>query len=117
MTPQEIFNKAYTGVVAQGRASRSGLCAYRLEPGIACGVGHLISDETAKLWDSMANPNITNILNKRAKGTKPWMFKNQYLLTDIQAAHDDCNGSEDFVAEFKSSMHQVAKNYQLSVPS
>lgn len=127
MTPQEIFNKAYIGVVRQGKASTKvdGRCAYRGKNGTACGIGHLIDDKTAGEWDKMADSSIAGIIegSDDRESLPAWVPDNADLLVDIQRAHDDSKDYSDadepeltFVEFFIEDMVTIAAKYNLEIP-
>lgn len=117
MTPQEIFNKVWHHMIAQGKPARQKRleavgCRYLTDDGRKCAVGCLIPEETAKIWDAFESPDIQNILNmatfaetgegdeedfvsyeiaefdKDAAKPPAWMYENNRLLGDLQHAHD-----------------------------
>jgi len=125
MTPQEIFDKAYLGLKAQGRQSKSKgeACAYRGHQGACCGVGFLVTDATAMAWDKRSDASIYSILRDDARegkgpieGVEDWMRKNPELLEHIQDAHDGARewGSEVF--GFEAKFARVAAKFNLTVP-
>lgn len=122
MTPQEIFDKAYIGVVTQGRKSDKGHkgCSYLTEDGLKCGVGHLLDAETAKIWDKYEDSSVgTIVMRDRPDSMVPsWMKvrSNLELLNSIQRAHDNSNGDKDFVFRFKWEMDGIAKENNLTIP-
>lgn len=128
MTPQEIFDKAYIGVMKQGVASvkpsaifnNFTCCAYRgLNGKTACGVGHLIDDETAREWD-MIGSIIDVIYTLEEDDLPPWVVPNKNLLEDIQMSHDDahhCGSDTDpFLTRFHSNMKEAAEKHSLIIP-
>jgi hypothetical protein len=119
MTPQEIFDKAYNGVVGQGCKSKTVAksCAYNGVYGTHCGVGWVISKEAGKQWDRTNSSSIRVILGRnRSKFIEPWMQENKDLLVDIQTAHDDPEYGDNFIADFKNNMEHVAHSYGLKIP-
>jgi hypothetical protein len=128
MTPQEIFDKAYIGVMKQGRASvkpssgsiKSMVCAYRGNDSTACGVGHLVDDETAREWDMIGA--IDDVIAQLDDDLPPWVLNNVRLLQRIQYAHDfaeadNRTGSDKgFTKIFEEKMQLVAQNHILTVP-
>lgn len=127
MTPQEIFNKAFTGVVKQNGPSvrpgtslkNSTVCAYRGENGFACGVGHLVDDETAREWDMIGS--ISDVFRDLEDDLPPWVIDNIMLLEEIQTAHDrayeETRNDDDFIPTFVSWMRAIATRQHLTVPS
>lgn len=121
MTPQEIFDKAYIGVVTQGQPSvKVGKgCVYRGENGNKCAIGHLIDDATAKRWDKYEMSGIGSV-SIRAKIKPDWLDANIKLLENIQAAHDNTYLQEwqetDFVEDYKKQMGYIARENNLTIP-
>lgn len=114
MTPQEIFNTAYTGIIAQGRQSlnKKGDCRYRGPDGLKCAIGHLIDDATAEKWEGIA----ISYINKF--GTPPgWIAENIQLLRMIQDAHDADSEPETFIEEFTAWMEDIATQFNLEIPA
>ncbi len=120
MTPQEMFDKAYLGVIQQGSKSNNpdGSCAYRGQSGNKCGIGHLIPDDLAKAWDKRTNSSILHIRATERFPIPDFIKKNMSLARDLQAAHDTCASYDHhaFLREFKHRMAQVAKDYKLTIP-
>ena len=121
MTPQEIFNTAYLGVLSQGGPSlaSNGYCAYRGKHNRKCGVGWVISDETAAQWDKLTSPDIECILHDQAEELEPWMLESGDILCQIQTAHDNATKESNrrFLRDFKSRMALVAAKHNLTVPA
>ena len=124
MTRQEMFNKAWHGVIAQGGPSNNKAgtgCAYRGEDGKKCGVGHLIDDTTARRWDRSSAPAIGQ---RRASALRAAGLpsEDKDFLRRLQNAHDDAgmdsrfNPSVDFVAQFQANMREVADRFNLTMP-
>lgn len=120
MTPQEMFDKAYLGVIAQGERSEkyNGYCAYRGQNGSKCGIGHLIPDDLAKAWDRRSHSAIAKIKSTKAHPIPDFIKNNLALACAMQAAHDDSPSYDNggFIREFKCRMEQVAKDYKLTIP-
>ena len=120
MTPQEMFDKAYLGVIQQGSKSQNALggCAYRGQSGNKCGIGHLIPDELAKAWDKRINSSISQIKATKAYPIPDFIKNNKALACALQEAHDSSINYEHrvFINEFKFRMEQVAKDYKLTIP-
>lgn len=120
MTPQEMFDKAYLGVIQQGRKSEKDTscgttCAYRGPNGTKCGIGHLIPDDLAKAWDQRTNSSINHIKATKAHPIPDFITNNKMLATAIQEAHDRSE-LQNFLEEFKTSMAFVAENFKLTIP-
>lgn len=126
MTPQEIFDKAYLGVIKQGRkSSNNGSCKYRGPDNTACGVGHLVDDILAEKMDTefenMCGTSIDEIISLAKSNDLEyeipyWMIENTYLLIRIQKAHDAPADDEFFITEFRFNMRNVAEDFQLTIP-
>lgn len=127
MTPQEILNKAYLGVMRQGQPSVSSdgrNCVYRGKNGLKCAVGHLISDEAAVDWDK--NPSTSLGIGQILKydtGNRyieDWMEDNVGLLSNLQLAHDASvtfpNDLEGFTQNFKRRVEKIAFSHGLKLP-
>ena len=119
MTPQEMFNKAYLGVIQQGQKSVKNkghsVCAYRGLNGIKCGIGHLIPDDLAKAWDQSSNSAILLIQATKEHPIPDFIQQNKLLASAIQAAHDN-SAMIDFIEDFKDRMAAVAKDFKLTIP-
>lgn len=138
MTPQEIFDKAFAGIVAQGKpafSDESG-CEYMKEDGSRCAVGVLLDEETAKSWTEAHVGAIDDLMydfrqyhsrmgeeGATYKVTVPqWVIDNVGLLESIQVAHDAsarlvyATSPELWLENFVERMKTVAKNYQLNLP-
>lgn len=120
MTPQEMFDKAYLGVIQQGSKSENAIggCVYRGQSGNKCGIGHLIPDDLAKAWDKRTNSSIAHIRETEAYPIPDFIKNNMALACAMQAAHDYCANYDHyaFIKEFKYRMEQVAKDYKLTIP-
>jgi hypothetical protein len=134
METQEIFDTAFNGVVKQGglavwdNQAKAGICSYRVndELGVrACGIGHLIDDDTAANWDSRQDSSIFTITCASKRHCLPdkymWMVNQRKLLVAIQGAHDTASsvhrgahrlGMQTFCRE----MQKVAVDFDLTVP-
>lgn len=120
MTPQEMFDKAYLGVIQQGRKSEKTTgyghtCAYRGLHGAKCGIGHLIPNDLAKAWDQRTNTSIFRIKATKAHPIPDFITNNKMLAGAIQEAHDRSE-SQNFIEEFKYRMAWVAENFKLTIP-
>lgn len=118
MTPQEIFNKSYWGVLTQGDLSQNPLidpvCQYRSPNGLlACGVGQHVTPEIGRIWDTQPDSSIESIVATQPPlpGVEPWMATNIDLLEAIQGAHD----SAQSLSDFSGNMAEVANRFSLEV--
>lgn len=118
MTPLEVINKVEAHLVAQGKPARvdpydpASMCRYRTVENLACGVGCLIDDELAHIWDmgTEAGSDIGGILSQEEYAPIPekyhWMYKGKMpaLLVEIQQIHDNHDIPRDyFVAHIQHS--------------
>lgn len=92
MNMQEAFDKAYTGIVKQGKIAVDPIslkCVYKTSDGAKCAVGHLLTDEDLNLWKDMNlfHKPIKLIPNDKwpdsIKGLDMW------FLQELQRAHDN----------------------------
>lgn len=118
MTPQEMFDKAYIGVVKQGCKSTNsgGGCAYRGVADTKCGIGFLIPDDIARAWDRRADNSIESIKHTERYPIPKFIADNILLASEIQAAHDGASKSH-FICDFKERMQWVANAYNLTIPN
>ena len=120
MTPQEIFNKSYTLIIAQGVPSRTpdeGFCVYSGPNGTACGVGILLDPDMRERVQNLNEGDDTSIMTLATQYPNhfpDWVHYNVPLLTSIQQAHDKFH--HKFVPGFKAAMAEVAKHHNLEVP-
>lgn len=132
MTPQEIFDKAFAGIVAQGKPAfslESG-CEYVKEDGSRCAVGVLLDEETAKSWTKGFVGSVEDLMYdfQREGGTTygvtipQWVFDNVELLEEMQVAHDQSarltyvGSPELWLGDFVDRMKTVAKTFGLKFP-
>lgn len=117
MTPQEIFDKAVGGIIAQDKLSQDdkGKCFYRSADGSACVVGQLIDDETAHCWDNQGEWGASSIDKIIICGILPPNLKgHEQLLIDLQIAHDDVNGTDPRAIElFITNARLVSEKHHL----
>lgn len=130
MEAQEILDKAYLGLMAQGKQSRhgSGYCAY-LHNGLRCGVGMLIDDETAENWEKLPSngqdSSIRSILESYQTSVPTWVGNHIDLLEAIQGAHDnlydtpdhrDTTTPEIFRDRLTKAFQGIATRFDLTLP-
>lgn len=129
MTRQEMFNKAYIGVILQGGPavtldSHGGLtCSYlNKKSGRKCGVGHLLTDvELAEVGSFKGSVyDLRDEWDEISGGPLPaWLHEDEMdFLSSLQLAHDgprDLDGA-DYITHFLREMDKVAKHYGLTVP-
>ena len=129
MTRQEMFNKAYIGVILQGgpavnRDARGNLaCTYlNKDTGRKCGVGQLLTDEELADVGSLIGSVFSLRDEWSQHSNKPipdWLNEYQMsFLSNIQDAHDDpCfRYGVEYLEIFKADMEKLAKKFGLTVP-
>lgn len=108
MNKQELLNKAYAGIIAQGGPSfENGSCLYTSKDGKHCAIGHLL--------------DIPAAYNKRTVSALPWNVLTELgaenssdidFLSRLQAAHDwpalDGLEGKYFLAEFNRNITTMA---------
>lgn len=130
LTKQEAFNKAYLGIIKQGKPSAvpnsdvdpatEVTCLYAGPDGCGCAIGQLVDRETAEAWDnSTKGSSIGTILLNPIPPNLDWMVSMGGMLTSIQRAHDQWANleGEAFVGGYKSDMQDIAKRHGLTVPA
>lgn len=117
MDKQEIFNKAFLGLKAQGfnqSITDTKKCLYRGPDGMKCAIGHIIPDELYKKnWDvkSKTVDFLPNTLWKKLG--IDWLSNNMYqFLMALQRIHDNCRNPELMEARYR----EFARENNLSVP-
>ena len=119
MTPQEILDVSYVGLMKQGAKSMNsyGMCCYRGIKGSKCGVGFLLSDKAAKAFDKRANNSAINlVVQGKSKYVEDWMIENVTLLKYIQSAHDLAS-EWSFREDVAHHYTEIAKKYNLTLPN
>ena len=127
MNKQEIFDKSYLSILAQGEPAMGlgNACMYETRKGNRCGVGMLIeSKELRAELDALLEPAIGGVIRGIQEGSleielPDWMFNEEDLLDAVQNAHDSAatgSATQTFIAEYKARMATVAKNFALTVP-
>lgn len=109
MDMQEAFEKAYLGVLRQGKLAKGAyqIC-YRMADGAKCALGHLMSDEDLAKLDAFR-------LNSEAfHNVRDYVMLDLDLdfLIDLQCAHDRAKSLEDF----SDRMKRVAEYFRLEMP-
>jgi hypothetical protein len=123
MTKQEIFNKVYAHLIAQGNRARapgrSGLmkCAYRASDGGMCAIGCLIPDELYKreLEEySVDEPPVLDVLRQAGVLLAD---ENIPFFGALQAAHDGNTSPSDLWTDaMKMFLKEIAFDYDLTAP-
>ncbi len=119
MNKQEIFDKAYVGIMTQGRRAfdvAEGKCQYKDESGHKCAIGHCLPDgheafgSTAGIWHLLEQyPDLNAHLG--IKGHEDKMF-----LSNLQSAHDNAIVDDRFTGDYAASMRNIANRHGLTVP-
>jgi hypothetical protein len=115
MTRQEMFDKAYLGMLKQGglAQAKDGGCYYtNPTTGRHCAVGLLLDEQTLAQLEldrrnSAGVASITDYL--------PDDFDVDFAA-ELQHAHDQARGPDDLPG-FISAMEQIAKLYDLTIPT
>jgi RNA processing factor Prp31 len=120
-TAQELFDKAYLGIIAQGRPAMTDTkgCAYRTTDGLKCAVGFIIDDETARIWDKFGSiEDVQEGLLSLEERLPEWAETHFDMLVEMQTIHDYCSYVEqEFISYYKYEMSKVAEKYGLKVPT
>jgi len=107
-TPQEVFNQVYNHAVTQRERSFNEdeqVCMYR-HGSLKCAAGCLIHDDE---YDHTMGSETWWYLVDQKKVPK----EHSKLIGDLQSAHDDASGFEEWLASFKT----VAAKYKLEIPT
>jgi hypothetical protein len=128
MTRQEMFNKAYLGVIKQGgpavqsNHNTDGLmCSYLAPSGRMCAVGHIMTEEELKVMGAFRG-GVQSLADEWADclAYPEWLLGNENLefLNHLQDTHDNLMEYDgtDFVESYKSDMAKFAAFYNLTVP-
>lgn len=123
---QEIFDKAYRGVVKQGIQAKDGLsCAYITDDDTMCAAGHVMSgeiDSESRLWNCVGDVKTLRNDADFFEEKLPWEPNHDNFVYKIQQAHDYAlNGqldksNETFVRCFKKKMYDIAIRNGLEIP-
>lgn len=120
MNKQEIFDKVYKAILAQGQKSlrtfpdRDPSCAYRDPQGRKCAIGHLIPDELyQKEMEDMTIygvlqefPELKEFLDVQCDEDRKFLFLLQYC--------HDRPSDENFIEDFKEGMTTLATKHGLN---
>jgi hypothetical protein len=109
---QSAFDRAVTGVIQQGRPSRTcmGSCLLRGPDNTKCAIGHLIKDDArARELDDTGSA----VYTLRDQGEiHPDLDVD--MLAALQRAHDNsASSAPGFVEEFKRKCRNIAAEYGL----
>ena len=116
MNKQEMFNKAYLGILKQGKRSTDDNWdnVYRGADGSKCSIGFLIPDELYNKNIEYADVGYPMVLELIPHGEDISLD----FLYALQEAHDSHHGTnETFIDQFKTAMSHVANEFGLEVPS
>lgn len=119
MNRQEAFDKAYKGIVTQGRGSSNDWqCLYRGEGGAKCAVGQLLSDEQLTVHKVRNSQGANSLPPALLSELLPDDPKAGTFLSELQDAHDQATwcAVPSFIEAFKLRAADVAKKYKLTVP-
>jgi hypothetical protein len=122
MNAQEIFNKAYLGLIEQGEPAigPNGSCCYINDSGRMCGVGMLLEPQISRLFESNCDgDSCIGTCSRAFAGQIPeWIEPNLHLLEQIQGAHDKEShaGPTVWLRTFKTRMACIAERHNLTVP-
>lgn len=124
MNRQEVFNRAYLGILAQGCPSlRSGMCAYRGVGDVKCAIGHNIPDKKYNFDFEGRSPNY--LLNRTVGSTISKLIGCQTqddvaFARRLQRVHDSLAAiikpNDKFIYSFKEEMTIFATEHGLEVP-
>lgn len=118
MNRQEVFDKAYLSIVAQGRRSADlGSCLYRGPSGAKCAVGHLLSDEQIKKYNVVNSESVWDLDRDLISEILPDDDEAPHFLSSLQVVHDTARTPETFVQDFKRKAAGFADRYNLQVPA
>jgi hypothetical protein len=111
MTKQEMFDRAYKGVVAQGRICQGagGACVYYdARDGSRCAWGHVLTEEQAKASPTGTCIGSAGAYNKALGYTDTELSFGRGL----QRAHDYSHN----VDQFMEQMQHLATLHELTIP-
>jgi len=114
-TQQEAFNRAYLGILGQGRASitENGMCVYNGPDETHCAIGWLIPPE---YYDKKFDKELTLV---KVMSRVPALRNLDYVfLSELRSVHDNAAdiGFLDFIEKFKKKAQAFATKYSLTMP-
>jgi hypothetical protein len=114
MNQQEMFTRAYLGVLGQGGLARTpdGKCMYTTPDGRHCGVGHLLTAEQQQAVLRRDWLNVDSVSGLIRAGILSEGFNRRFAL-ELQEAHDDAADLD----EFRENMFRLAGDCDLTIPS
>lgn len=141
LTKQEVFNKVYLGVLAQGCPSVKKyerytcsddieygyVCQYLSPAKTKCGIGQLIPENEYEAVMETRGSYENNPFVKKVVKNLMGQNHNEYFLCILQGAHDlpvnkhsafynELIPNEKFIQEFKEGMSEIAKEHNLEIP-
>lgn len=109
MNKQDIFNKAYLGLEAQGfqRAQENGIGRYKTSDGLRCAIGWVTEGMEDFGCKSVSFNPVVKYLTPRLNIESE---KDVYFLQHLQAAHDRSG-------DLKANLIKFAEDHNLTVPT
>lgn len=126
MTKQEIFDKVWCGILAQGQPSMDEsdrFCMYRGADGRKCAAGHLIDDEHYHRNLELVAVDFGYFNNEVVEALQNSIgtLDNELvvLIRELQIAHDTSSSERaaNFVSSFQARAEGVATRFGLNVPA
>lgn len=115
MTRQEMFDKAYLGLAAQGfkpsMKGEYGDCAYRGVDDMKCAIGHLVDDKTAGRMECYGP--IENCFRNEVE--MPFDKADEEFMARLQLAHDESTFAENR-GKMQEMLVKFAAHFNLTVP-
>jgi len=113
---QEVFDKATTALLLQGRKCSDGAgCMYRLPDGRKCAIGHLISDKQIEIFNVRMNQPVYELSDILLMEIIPDndLEETKEFLDALQVAHDGSDPT-NFEESFRNKANDVAYKYLLN---
>lgn len=113
MTPQQIFDKVATHMLAQGvksqtiRGDGEVFCRYRGDEDLQCAAGCLIDDKV--YLPSMEGMDVDDLMHEFGHRLPDWFRPNQQLISHLQIVHDGWDPPY-----WKNKLHDVAIEFGLN---
>ena len=117
MTPQEIFDKAYLGLKAQGKqcTAAHGGCVYNGPNDTHCGIGMLVEPSVCAEWEGHDVEAVIRFA-KEGDDLPGWFEANVKLLDAIQCAHDCVTDWRHDEFGFEAQFKDIARRFDLEIP-
>ena len=115
---QEVFDYSVGKVIEQGAkaVNQYNQCIYRAVNGNKCAFGHLIPDSLYR--DTFEDKTARSILRKGGNGYSSKLAasleQHEYLITDLQTAHDEPSHGVNFLAGFRRRAEAAAATHGLT---